>query len=266
MRVALLRQLADRGKLDGFRGCAPGTFDSLRGCGPSSISGIKVCDPSHFQPSSSECNAKFSKVPPLLYTTLINLTSPLNGYRLYRNTIPPKGGVFIEEMPLYLLFAITAAASTINPGAAAYTLHIDRERPVLAIQAEAKTPVIEASLMRAEHEGTTTLPGVSGNAPSLSFTPKTRKAWVTAYSSSPDETDDTPFTTASGKQVRHGIVASNFVPLGTKIRIPEIFGDETFTVEDRMHARKTNGVDIWMPTKEQAKRFGVSYAEIVILD
>jgi 3D (Asp-Asp-Asp) domain-containing protein len=95
---------------------------------------------------------------------------------------------------------------------------------------------------------------------------ETHDVWVTAYSSTPEETDDTPFTTAMNSEVRDGIVAANFLPFGTKLQIPEHFGDKVFTVEDRMHARKTNFVDIWMPTKQDAKRFGISYTSIVILE
>lgn len=95
---------------------------------------------------------------------------------------------------------------------------------------------------------------------------ETHEVWVTAYSSTPEETDDTPFTTAMNSAVRDGIVAANFLPFGTKLQIPEHFGDKVFTVEDRMHRRKTNFVDIWMPTKEDAKRFGISYTSIVILE
>ncbi|HNY97834.1 MAG TPA: hypothetical protein PKM84_01795, partial [Candidatus Pacearchaeota archaeon] len=36
------------------------------------------------------------------------------------------------------------------------------------------------------------------------------KVIVTAYSSTPDQCDDTPFVTAAGNQVRDGIVAANF--------------------------------------------------------
>lgn len=90
--------------------------------------------------------------------------------------------------------------------------------------------------------------------------------WVTAYSSTPEETDDTPFITASGKEVRDGIVAANFLPLGSKIQIPGAFGDKVFIVEDRMHPRKKNFVDIWMPSKELALKFGIKQAEIVLLD
>lgn len=94
---------------------------------------------------------------------------------------------------------------------------------------------------------------------------ESRTVWVTAYSSSPDETDDTPFTTASGSTVRDGIVATNLLPFGTKIKIPEYFGDKVFVVEDRMHSRKVNVVDIWMPSKAKALRFGASRTEIHIL-
>ncbi len=96
--------------------------------------------------------------------------------------------------------------------------------------------------------------------------PVKMEVWVTAYSSTPEETDDTPHITASGKEVRDGIVAANFLPLGSKIQIPETFGDKVFIVEDRMHRRKTNFVDIWMPTKELALKFGITQTEIVLMD
>lgn len=90
--------------------------------------------------------------------------------------------------------------------------------------------------------------------------------WVTAYSSTPEETDDTPFITASMTTVRDGIVAANFLPFGTKIMIPELFGDKIFVVEDRMHRRNHSSVDIWMPSKEAAKEFGITKTKIVIVE
>ncbi len=92
-----------------------------------------------------------------------------------------------------------------------------------------------------------------------------RTVWITAYSSTPEETDDTPFTTASGQTVRDGIVATNLYPFGTKLQIPLHFGDKVFEVQDRMHARKTNGVDVWMDGKHQALAFGAHKAEVHIL-
>jgi 3D (Asp-Asp-Asp) domain-containing protein len=89
--------------------------------------------------------------------------------------------------------------------------------------------------------------------------------WVTAYSSTPEETDSTPFVTASNTEVREGTLAANFLPFGTRVQIPELFGDRVFVVEDRMHQRKTNFVDVWMPTKEAALELGITRTEIVVV-
>lgn len=95
---------------------------------------------------------------------------------------------------------------------------------------------------------------------------KTIRVFVTAYSSTPEQTDDTPFTTASGKQVREGIVATNLLPLGTKIKIPEIYGNKVFVVEDRMNPRNDQHVDIWFPTYWEARYFGIKRASVVVLE
>ncbi|MBU4466828.1 hypothetical protein KKF47_02055, partial [Patescibacteria group bacterium] len=47
---------------------------------------------------------------------------------------------------------------------------------------------------------------------------------ITAYSSTVWETDDTPFITAAGTQTRDGVIASNLLPFGTKVKIPKLFG------------------------------------------
>ena len=95
--------------------------------------------------------------------------------------------------------------------------------------------------------------------------PAVRKVVITGYSSTADKTDDTPFITASGKRVRDGIVASNFLKFGTRIKIPSVFGDKIFVVEDRMHARFSNRVDIWFSTREQAMKLGKREVEIIVL-
>ena len=93
---------------------------------------------------------------------------------------------------------------------------------------------------------------------------KTVKVTITAYSSTVDQCDGDPFITANGTHVRDGIVAANFLPFGTKVKIPELYGEKIFTVEDRMNARYYYKIDIWMPTREQAKQFGVKYVEVEI--
>lgn len=78
---------------------------------------------------------------------------------------------------------------------------------------------------------------------------------ASAYSSTMAETDADPFTTASGSRVHLGIVAANFLPLGSIVRV----AGETYTVEDRLHSRYDGEarIDIWMTSPEMAKQFGV---------
>jgi 3D (Asp-Asp-Asp) domain-containing protein len=89
---------------------------------------------------------------------------------------------------------------------------------------------------------------------------------VTGYSSTVKETDSTPYITAAGSQVKDGIVANNLLPFGTKIRLPEIYGDKVFVVEDRMNARKDDyHVDVWFSSHEEAENFGAKTTYIEIL-
>jgi len=90
---------------------------------------------------------------------------------------------------------------------------------------------------------------------------------ITAYSSTESQTDDTPFITASGSYVRDGIVANNLLPFGTRIRIPEVYGDKIFVVEDRMNRKKGYyHVDVWLSSYWQAKSFGAKRTTIEVLE
>lgn len=88
---------------------------------------------------------------------------------------------------------------------------------------------------------------------------------ITAYSSTPDQTDDTPFITAFGIRVHDGVVAANFLAFGTRVRFPELYQDKIFTVEDRMSNEYEHRVDIWFPTRHEALQFGVRKALMTIL-
>jgi 3D (Asp-Asp-Asp) domain-containing protein len=88
---------------------------------------------------------------------------------------------------------------------------------------------------------------------------------MTAYTSRPEETDDTPFITADGSHVRDGIVACNFLPFGTKVRIPKLFGDKVFEVHDRMNKRFPYKMDFWMERLDNALQFGLRRADIEIV-
>ena len=102
--------------------------------------------------------------------------------------------------------------------------------------------------------------------------PEPEVAWklnvvVTAYSSTIGQTDDTPLITASGKGVKDGVVANNILPFGTKIRMPELYGDKIFVVEDRMSWKKSNyHVDVWFPSYSEALNFGAKKTYIEILE
>jgi 3D (Asp-Asp-Asp) domain-containing protein len=104
------------------------------------------------------------------------------------------------------------------------------------------------------------LPVASDAAPSRILI----KIPVTAYSSEVGQTDSTPFITASGTTVRHGVVAANFLPIGTRVRFPELYGDKVFIVEDRMNARYYQRFDIWMEETADARNFGVHWTTVEV--
>lgn len=122
------------------------------------------------------------------------------------------------------------------------------------------------------HAGTTTAMAVTAStaqAPaaqaSLPVVEKTLNLKITAYTSTEEETDDTPFITADGSYVHDGVVATNLLPFGTKIMIPSLFGDKVFTVNDRMNKKFQNNLDIWMADRTDAIIFGARTAKVVVL-
>jgi 3D (Asp-Asp-Asp) domain-containing protein len=88
---------------------------------------------------------------------------------------------------------------------------------------------------------------------------------ITAYSSTVDQCDDTPFITANGTHVHDGIVAANWLRFGTRVRIPEAYGDKVFVVADRMNPRFDNRLDIWMAERSDAVKFGLQRLEVEVL-
>ena len=99
---------------------------------------------------------------------------------------------------------------------------------------------------------------------------KTYKITITAYSSTADQTDSTPCITANGYNLcehnQENVIAANFLPFGTKVRIPEYFGDRIFTVQDRMNARYYYRGDVWFKTRQDAIKFGAPYTDIEVVE
>ena len=104
----------------------------------------------------------------------------------------------------------------------------------------------------------------------LDIPENSRFVTLTAYNSEVAQCDGDPCTTASGFNVcKHGIedtVAANFLPLGTKIKIPELFGERVFVVRDRTSKKYSDRVDVWMIEKHDALQFGKRRAHIVVID
>ncbi|MBU4030755.1 3D domain-containing protein [Patescibacteria group bacterium] len=117
-------------------------------------------------------------------------------------------------------------------------------------------------------DGLMTLQGqtlVQSSTPDTPIVVNQKWVTVTAYSSTPDQTDSTPFITASGTGVRDGIIACNFLKFGTRVRFPDIYGDKVFVVEDRMALKNNHKIDIWFETREDAKQFGVQQLKVDVL-
>jgi len=98
---------------------------------------------------------------------------------------------------------------------------------------------------------------------------KTKIVQITAYNSEVGQCDGDPCTTANGFNVcEHGIedtIATNALPFGAQVRIPELFGGRIFTVRDRMNSRYHDRVDVWMLDHKDAIKFGLKTAKIEIL-
>ncbi len=146
---------------------------------------------------------------------------------------------------------IQALQNSVNPAA-------------LPVAKDAENPIVKTSVVKKWN--TINAPDLV-TLPAYSSEPAVRTMVVptTAYTSDPAETDSTPFTTANGSQVRDGIVAANFLPFGTRIRIPDYFGNKVFEVHDRMNSRYQTRVDIWMTNKSDAYAWGVRNVKIEIL-
>ncbi len=99
---------------------------------------------------------------------------------------------------------------------------------------------------------------------------KTYRVPITAYNSEVGQTDNTPCHTANGfdlcKNNEENVIAANFLKLGTKVRIPEYFGDRVFTVQDRMNARYYYRADVWFKSRADAIKFGVRVLNIEVIE
>ena len=109
---------------------------------------------------------------------------------------------------------------------------------------------------------------------------------ATAYTSSVRETDATPSVTATGARTRFGIIAvsrdllGSDLPYGSKVKLEDLgdwrtgrgkgrfnpmLKDVVFVVEDTMHKRKRQQIDVWMPDRSLALKWGVRRVRVTVL-
>jgi 3D (Asp-Asp-Asp) domain-containing protein len=108
----------------------------------------------------------------------------------------------------------------------------------------------------------------------------------TAYNSMVSQTNDQPFVTATGQRTGWGIVAVSRdllgadLPYGTLVRLrdlgnfhngrgagayQDLLDDTTFVVEDTMHPRKRNQIDVWFADHASALAWGVRRIEVEVV-
>ncbi len=116
--------------------------------------------------------------------------------------------------------------------------------------------------------------------------PKVLILKATAYTSSPHETDRTPYVTATGARTRLGIIAvsrdllKEALPYGSLVRLVDLgrwrdgkdagrfdplFKNLLFVVEDTMNKRKRQQIDVWFPDRTLALRFGVRRIRVIVV-
>jgi 3D (Asp-Asp-Asp) domain-containing protein len=110
---------------------------------------------------------------------------------------------------------------------------------------------------------------------------------ATAYNSLESQTNSQPFVTATGAQTRWGIIAVSRdllefdLPYGSLVRLRDLGnfhngrgyaayqtlldGAGLFVVEDTMHPRKTNQIDVWFADYASAVNWGVRRVELDVI-
>ena len=172
----------------------------------------------------------------------------------------------------FIFFAIPSLADEINAQGVDAT---STESLLIKSDPISKSNAPDTSLVNLTKPDSSTTPAIS--APTI--VPKLEKIekvistsihTLTAYNSEVGQTDDSPCTTATGFNVcDHGqedTIAANFLKFGTRVRIPELFGDKVFVVRDRMHPKNNQKVDVWMKNRADAMKFGVKVAKIEVLE
>jgi len=93
---------------------------------------------------------------------------------------------------------------------------------------------------------------------------------ITAYSPDPEQTDDTPFEMASGRIAKSSELEQLLFVAVSRDLIKKYnlqYGETIwigFLVEDTMHKRMTENIDVFFENKELAEKFGWQKRSVII--
>ena len=160
----------------------------------------------------------------------------------------------LNQVALSALFALSLVISPISTVQAQTTPSAGTNGSSQVVANTEVTELADDTYMRSEIGEPAVIEVVPQTAQE---TLKTYFVSATSYNSEAGQTDATPFIGADGTTVRDGIIAANFLPFNTKVRIPELFGDRVFEVHDRMNPRYNLRIDVWMANKNESRQFGL---------
>ncbi len=128
---------------------------------------------------------------------------------------------------------------------------------------------LKASTSASAEPPTVAALGLGSTGPiSTRHTPDGRRTFVAKTTAYADGVGGVPLNpkTATGTRTRWGVVAVDpkVIPLGSTMKI-DGYDDTLFTAEDIGGGVKGNGVDIWLPDPEDAKRYGIQFRLVTII-
>jgi len=164
---------------------------------------------------------------------------------------------------LFFIFCFILFSHIYTLSNAAPTLQVETTEVVTTVEARVETPVLRVT----EHIEAATRSD-------------SRRMIITSYNSEIAQTDSTPFITSTGERTRYGIIALSqelldTYPYGSKAVILSTentrgcgawdVSETVFEVQDTMHPRKTNQIDIWLPKKEDSLTWGRCMGEVLFI-
>lgn len=161
------------------------------------------------------------------------------------------------------------AGSNTDNGSSSLFLGEGIFRTIQGLTIDTNNPAIQASTV-------TSVTNPAASTAKSKVPPKTYVVSASGYNAVRGQTDASPCRAASGLNICTtdlNIVAANIcdshgnniIPLHTAIKIPSLYGDTIFFVEDRMNKRYCNNIDVLLPDYASAMNLGRRIVRIEIV-